>query len=394
MNSKQPRQSISSLPKTSKYFLNACLLILILLSACSPAALPATLAPVVHTSTDIPNTPTEVGPTATTEPTQTPLPEADPVVYPYYLPLSTKPDIEPQTINGVTTTIDLAYADESRIALHYTISGLDWPDGTFMDPMQSVQMTSPSIPDLWMGSSGGDRTPVEQGTITGDNNQLLVEGALDQEKNPTVRVNVDIPVEGPTKVGTFHFKLDLPVLAGTKIDNIDQTVVANDVVMTLKAVWLTPSYVEALICFQMPSAVDWGLTASILTIGERDYTYSSGGLMDGAQGKDFRLTDPERCSSIGFDIAQDEAASSLALTVPALQGSVPEVIDQERVDRANERLAETGIEFKYANVDHGGNIEVLKRPEGKTDQEIYPLIWNALADQYEGPWVFTVPIER
>jgi len=380
-----------TLQKPSSFFLSASLLILILLSACTPAAAAATAAPLANTPTDIPNTPTEIGPT---EPSQTSTPEADPVVYPYYLPLSMKPDVEPQTINGVTTTIDWAYADESRIALHYTVSGLDWPDGTFMDPMQSVQMTSPSIPDLWMGSGGGLHTLVDQGVMTGETNQLLVEGALDQEKNPNVRVNVEIPVQGPTTVGTFRFKLYLPVLAGTKIENIDQTVVANDVAMTLKAVWLTPSYVEALICFQMPSALDWGLTASILTIADRDYSFSSGGLMDGAQGKEFRLTDPERCSSIGFDIAQDQEASSLTLTVPALQGSIPEVIDQERVDRANKRLADAGIEFQYVNVDHGGNIEVSKRPEGKTDQEIYPLIWNALADQYEGPWVFTIPLEH
>jgi hypothetical protein len=140
--------------------------------------------------------------------------------------------------------------------------------------------------------------------------------------------------------------------------------------------------------------VDWGLTASILSIAGRDYPYSSGGMMQGAEGKSFRLTDPERCSSVGFDIIQDKSASSLALSVPSLMGSVPEIIDQQRVDRANQRLADAGIQFQYANVDHGGNIEVLKRPEGKTDQEIYPLIWNSLADQYEGPWVFTVPIQH
>jgi hypothetical protein len=28
------------------------------------------------------------------------------------------------------------------------------------------------------------------------------------------------------------------------------------------------------------------------------------------------------------------------------------------------------------------------------DGEIYPLIWDALAEQYEGPWVFRVAIER
>ena len=373
--------------------LRTSLLFLLFSSACGPAALPATPAPIENTPVEIQNTPLSATSTPWVEPSPTSTPEVK-VVYPYYLPLATEPEVAPLTINDVTTQIDWVYADEGRIAFHYTISGLDWPDGTFMDPMQSVQMTSPSIPDLWMGSAGGSRSLVEQGVITGDVSQLLVEGALDQEKYPNVRVNVDIPVEGPTSVGTFHFKLDIPVLSGTTIENIDQTVETNNVAMTLKALRLTPSYAEALICFQMPSEVDWGLTASILTIGNMDYTFSSGGLMAGADGKGFRLTDPERCGSIGFDIVQDESADSLTLTVPKLLGSVPEVITQERVDRANQRLAEAGIEFQYVTLDHGGNIEVLKRPEGKTDQEIYPLIWEALADQYEGPWVFTVPLAR
>jgi hypothetical protein len=384
MNFNKPHQSIP------------ILLLFSLLMACSPTAAPTVSAPVQNTATEFPSTPAKPLPTATLEslPTSTATPEADPIVFPYYLPLAIKPDVEPQTINGATVSIDWAYADEGRIALHYTISGLDWPDGTYMDPMQEIQITSPSIPDLWMGGGGNNRSVVEQAAITGEVDQRLVEGALDAQKNPNIRVNVNIPVEGPTKIGTFRFKLDLPVLDGSRIENIDQTVVTNNVAMTLKAIRLTPSYVEALICFQMPSAVDWGLTASILSIAGRDYPYSSGGMMQGAEGKSFRLTDPERCSSVGFDIIQDKSASSLALSVPSLMGSVPEIIDQQRVDRANQRLADAGIQFQYANVDHGGNIEVLKRPEGKTDQEIYPLIWNSLADQYEGPWVFTVPIQH
>jgi hypothetical protein len=61
---------------------------------------------------------------------------------------------------------------------------------------------------------------------------------------------------------------------------------------------------------------------------------------------------------------------------------------------ANERLAERGIEIDYENIDHGGNIVILKRPDGMEDYQIYPLIWDALAEQYEGPWEFTVEIPR
>lgn len=106
------------------------------------------------------------------------------------------------------------------------------------------------------------------------------------------------------------------------------------------------------------------------------------------------MTDPERCGSIGFDIPYDESATSVTLTVPKLMASLSELIDKVHVKTANQRLADRGIQFDYVPTDHGANIEILKRPEGATDMEIYPLVWEALADQYEGPWVFTVEIKQ
>jgi hypothetical protein len=391
MNRTKLDRSIPNPKQTFPLFLVSYLLLLQFLSACSPAAVPASSTLMVDTPAQIPEISTEVLATPTLQPSPTSTLEAD-TVFPYYLPLTFKPDVEPQTINGVTTTIDWAYADEGRVAIHYTISGLDWPKGTSMDPTLMAQMTSETVPNIWMGGMGWSQSPVEQGVITGEYDQRLVYGALDQQKNPNIRVNVDIPVEGPAKIGTFQFKLDLPVLPGKVIENINQTVVANKVSMTLKDLRLTPSYAEASVCFQMPSAVDWGLTASTVTIGGREYPFSGGGLMHGTKKQDFALTDPERCSTIGFDVAADSAAGSLTLTVPRLVASTPEVISQERVDLANQMLADEGIEFKYFVLDHGSNIEIVKRPAGKTDEEIYPKIWNALADQYEGPWVFAVPL--
>ncbi len=105
-------------------------------------------------------------------------------------------------------------------------------------------------------------------------------------------------------------------------------------------------------------------------------------------------TFPERCGPIGFDIPYDESATSVTLTVPKLMASLPELIDKEQVNTANQRLAEKGIEFDYVLIDHGANIEILKRQEGATNMELYPLIWEALADQYEGPWVFEVKIKQ
>ena len=336
-------------------------------------------------------------------------------VYPYYLPLATKPDIAPQTINGITAVIDWVYVDESRVALQYTISNLDWPDGVMLDAT-SVQVSSTSIENIGYGGGGMGILPLDKGTTTGNIDQLLVDGTSNADEHPIIDLSVDVPVNGETamppadpisgrplapkgspslpNIGTFHFEFTARVYKGIRFENIGQTVVANDVSMTLKTLELNPSRAEALICFQMPSAKDWGLTASTINIGGRDYRFSGGGQMPGAEGKEFSLNDPERCNSIGFDILYDESATSITLTVQKLMASLPEVIDKEHVNIANQRLADKGIEFDYVPVEHGANIEILKRPEGVPDMEIYPLIWEALADQYDGPWVFHVETKR
>lgn len=336
-------------------------------------------------------------------------------VYPYYLPLATKPDIALQTINSITAVIDWVYVDESRVAFHYTISGLNWPDGVRLDTT-SMQISSTMVENMGTGAYGGSSLPVDDGVITGSFDQLLIDGTLKADEHPNIALDLDIPVNGTTAIypldpgsgqqpgpqenvslpdlGTFHFELTVPVRKGTRFENIGQTVIAHDVSMTLKTLVLNPSRAEAVICFQMPSAKDWGLTASTINLGGSEYFYSGGRLLPGKDGKEFSLTDPERCGSIGFDIPFEESATSVTLTVPKLVASLSELIDREHVNTANQRLADKGIEFDYVPTDHGANIEILNRPEGATNMEIYPLIWEALADQYEGPWVFQVKIKQ
>ena len=301
--------------------------LILMLAACSPAVVPASPNEVQPTSVEVLAAPT-LAPTTEVTPLPTSSPEPA-LIYPYYLPLITKPGIPPQTINGVTVQIDWAYVDESRVALHYTISGLDWPDGTFWDAMQA-RITSPALPDdAFSGAGGWNHGPVDHGVIAGTDDQLFWDGAVDAQKHPNIDLNVDIPVEGETSVGTFHFAFNVPVLDGIRLENLDQTIVANNISMTLKTLVLNPSHAEALLCFQMPSPVDWGLTASTISVGGKEYSFSGGGLVQGAYGIGFLLTDPERCNSIGFDIPYGESTSSITLTVPKLIGSVPEVVTAE-----------------------------------------------------------------
>ena len=366
--------------------------ILLLLGACNPTVAIST--PVV-----IQDLPTLMPSSPTVEPTLVPtLASALEQAYPYYRPLATKLENVSQTIGDVTAQIDWAYVDEGRVAIQYTISGLEWSDGSTLDGMQQVQMSIPALSGFrlggFSGASGGNVSYAQNGVITGSSDQALLDGALDADKYPEINVRVEIPVEGPTKVGTFHLNFTIPVVNGIKIENIDQTVVANQVSMTLKSLILNPSHVEALICFQMPSSSDWGLMTSVLTVNGRDYPTSGAGLAQGTDGRVIGDPNTNRCDTVGFDIVPDASTTSVTLTIPRLQASVNEVVTKEVVDRANQRLAERGLQFDYVNVDHGGNILVLQRPAGATDPEIYPLIWDAMADQYNGPWVFTVELPK
>jgi len=397
--------------RVSKLFMPVLLLLVI---GCGSQVSTIFAPPAVDTP--VPNLPAEAHVTPYIKVAQSPAsaPENE-QVYPYYLPLVTKPDIAHQSIDDVTGVIDWVYVDESRVSLQYTISNLDWPDGVMLDTT-SVQVSSTTIENIGYGGSGGGSMPLDKGSITGSIDQLLLDGTLIADVHPNIDLSVDVPVNGSTAmppadpvsgqqlapqgnlslpdIGFFHFEFSAPVRKGIRFENIEQTIVANDVSMTLKTLVLNPSRAEALICFQMPSTKDWGLTASTINISGKDYRFSGGGILPGTDGKEFSLTDLERCSSVGFDILYDQPASSIILTVQKLVASLPESIDKEHVKNANQRLAGKGIEFDYVLVEHGANIEILKRPENVPDMEIYPLIWEALADQYEGPWVFHVETKQ
>ena len=141
-------------------------------------------------ATEPPATPTKISP-----PFPTFIPEDQ--TSPYYLSLVTQPDVEPHTIDGVTATIDWVYVDESRVAFHYTISGLDWPDGTSWDASQ-IQVSSPAVSDIGSAGSQWSDQSVGQGMLTGEVERLLAYKVLNATEHPQVDLQVEIPLEDRT----------------------------------------------------------------------------------------------------------------------------------------------------------------------------------------------------
>jgi hypothetical protein len=232
--------------RISKLFM---LVLPLLITSCDQQATALFAPPAVNTP--LPPVPTEALVTPNVEVAQPPASALKyEQVYPYYLPLATKPDIAPQTINDITVMIDWVYVNESRVALHYTISGLDWPGGVMLDAT-SVQVSSAVIENIGYGGGGWGSLPVDKGVTSGSLDQLLVDGALNADENPNVDLSVDVPVNGSTTtyppdpasgqqpapqgnvslpdIGTFHFEFTAPVHKGNKFEYIGQTVVANNV---------------------------------------------------------------------------------------------------------------------------------------------------------------------
>ena len=103
---------------------------------------------------------------------------------------------------------------------------------------------------------------------------------------------------------------------------------------------------------------------------------------------DDSLDSPERCIKLGFDAPFDGNPTAIHVTVPYLITSVLEVITTERVETANQKLEASGIAFEYVERD----VKVLQQPAEMQDWEVYQMIWDALADRYDGPWVLTVEV--
>lgn len=341
-------------------------------------------------------------------PTGTPTPEPEPA-HPYFLPLATKPSVSAITLNGVTASIDWAYADESRAAVKYTIQGLNLDDGQSLDPF-SITFRSKTISGLGDGGGGGGVEPARNGVITGTLDLFFAYGAVDALTTPEIELTLDIPIHNTTpiypptfdpnanlfapEVGEFHFNFTIPVLDGFVMENLNQIVTTNSVTMTLKTFVLNPSYAQALVCFTMPSPKDWGLSSSVINVQGKDYQFVGFGLLPGAIGKEFTVDSPERCVSLGFDVPYSASEKYVTVNIPFLSTSLPEVITQEMVDRANERLAPEGIQFKYVTIDHGGYPEITEHPAGMPDTELYPKIFAALADRYDGPWEFRIDLNQ
>ncbi len=198
--------------------------------------------------------------------------------------LSTQPDVnlsalrtkidQTRTQDGVRVTLDWAYADERFVAVGLHTQRLDDPPGT--------QQTDPVVyaPSLWddtggneaelppyvklTDASGQDFDSVGGGTLLGPSRtgaDATFDAPEGLEPGSAHRFRLEVPlqeeprvgvkVSGKPEPGPFVFVFEIPVRPAPTIE-VDRTVEAEGVEITLERVVDSPVVPQAVVCFEPP----------------------------------------------------------------------------------------------------------------------------------------------
>lgn len=347
------------------------------------------------------------------------------------IPSETPPIIGSQTVNGVTLTIDWVLADARRVSFGYTIKGLpDAPDAT--DLFGSIQLVEKSgTGELgWGGHSTINRVEDTPGRLTGSwssvfakpftqpKGQFGLDIALghdgtEYDKNYSI-ASFPLPVEATAyppnvfppklpdrKIGDFHFEFETEIYPLLELSPA-QSVTSNNIEMRLEKLEITASFTVATLCYSKPSSKDWMADRSFLKAGEQEEgnnTYSLifdldyGGYFGEVPLSEEVLQLPSgRCVQVEFFLGHSNQPGSITLTIPRLEQSIPEVIPEDEIAAAREKLLPQGIDMDWEVVDHGAGPVYNKLPEGMKEQEAFQLFMEALGYIYQGPWEFKVDV--
>ncbi|HRQ21913.1 MAG TPA: DUF4179 domain-containing protein [Anaerolineales bacterium] len=342
-----------------------------------------------------------------------------------------------QTINGITLTIDWFLADAKRVSFGYTIEGLpDVPDA--VDLFGSVQLVEKSgTGELgWGGHSTINRVEGSPGMLAGSWSSVFAEpfmqpkgqfdlditlghGGMKYDTNFSIASfpipedatpyppNVFPPKLPDHKVGDFHFDFETEIYPLLELSP-SQSVTANNIEMRLEKLEITASFTVAILCYTKPSSKDWMTSRSILGIGDHEEMNNTYSLLFDSDYGGYQGLSPEpadspkilygRCIQSEFLIGHSNNPGTITLTIPALEQSVPEVIPEDEIAAAREKLIPQGIDIGWEVVSFpgggGGSGPVYsKLPDGMTEIEAYQLFLEALGYIHQGPWEFRIDVD-
>ncbi len=196
---------------------------------------------------------------------------SEPTVFaavPTQLAQSTGPSI---TQNGITVTLNWAYADENRLAMQMTVGGFKLPEGAlirdyicklYVSNDQGISIGSIDPVDIQIQKD----KPGQPILLTYVSNQ-----PIDASRHDHLRLSMDLTIGAcgprwnfgevtipgqesqtptpPPLIGNYHFNIVIPVNQGLTMTP-DQTLVADGIRVRLETITISPSFTSLHICFE------------------------------------------------------------------------------------------------------------------------------------------------
>ncbi len=310
-------------------------------------------------------------------------------------PHPTATPLAAQAAGPVTVTLDWAYADAQRVAMQLHFSG--W-QSTYTLWGATLQTSNGQTLDL----------NTAQPSSQDGNTYLLIFNAQNRLAEDTVQLTLNLPIQDindwQTVLAAFQFQISLPVYPATEINDV-QAVTANGLTLRLEKADIAPSYTRVILCYDKPTrgpGSDWGVAADTQLQGVAllDYVLlqdADAGIPLDPQGNFSPSQPADRCIALGFPIGSvQQPQGTLTLIIPGLENSIPEAIPNEAWAAAQQKLAAQGIQVEQytfsANGGGGGGWNILQRPDGMSDEQVYQLVKEALGYTFPGPWIFTLPL--
>ena len=308
------------------------------------------------------------------------------------LPPLAKLDVPPQTVNGITATIEGAYADPSRVLFVIHLSkelGTYWTPETFLALASGEQI----------GVYSYMLSPIPK-----ESQKYLmiftpVEWLDGSQLDGQLSVGFISPTDS-TQIIKFLFDFDLPIHPFLTF-NPKQTLSVNGVDILLDRVVLSPATTYFYLCYPNRRDENWILTGENITLNINgqvsnpnmpDAWLFDSTIIEGEQFGEPGWTPPNqesRCIKLGFPIG-DAHPLFLTLTLPGLENAMTTPVPANDLSAADKKLLAQGIDIEWSTSQSGTVMEYKKLPEDMTEKEAYRSLLEALGYVRKGPWIFRI----
>ena len=343
---------------------------------------------------------------------------------PYILEKNDSVEITPIEIlsqKGVTVSIYWVYADRSRIAIAYEVSGVEIPEGfTLVCPVQSTKINiSPgNLQDTFVLFHGDSDSLITNCFTQSDGTYFLTHNFYlpNSENNTEFDLTVDISIGGmftTTSNGTradildygiFHFQHKVLNNGNLTIEH-DESIEKDGITIRMNRIEINPSFVNAYMCFSYENHKGWNPE---LSLSFRDNKVNAEPLLQ------FRTDDVDwtnwsdmftshRCYRFGFPTKRFEILSDLPgqvkvrvenMTIDALRAA-----NQDDCDNAREKVQQSYPDLDFncfiKNSNDGGYgvfLDIKKIPDGMERIDAQIIAEEGFVNTVNGPWDFFVPI--